>query len=1057
MRPRIIIIIIIYRLYTARRHAAECPRRGAASRDVLEIPTVEGSHLLHHVREAPDGSYTCRWCPRRVPWGNLPVLLQHVIDHGHHQSGGRRQQTDGVVPDHRADPDAARLRRELRETQAELGRLRALVARRTEAEGDDEERQPQADATFRQRLHLCRMCQRSFENRNLLSTHIRRIHHPDVVAQRREIPLRYELNQRFARTAILNYVLSPPGEAADYAWPDLDTLFRQDNAREIIIYYLLLNYNISVQLGVQVQLTKPVTGLDNAPSTVTSSFHFLLNRRRLFEHELQPTPGRPAGARIDEFLDEARIAMQQRLAHLEENGSGWCLVQVERVYVNIYDGTRTLDGRASVKKRQSELRSFLKQVLVNHERALELPLSTGQHCLLYCVAQYFQGGEFCPSKTLPQIFVRTRKTGDKKEEEEEEDALDAFIRTRGLVLPNGGDFKAPLSMALLKELEDLNRENLNFRINIHVLDASARTITPYQISEKPISTCAHSLDLLLLDLPNGGPSHYALITDLGLLRLRAVDASSGQLKKVGGSKTHVCRQCYARFGGEGTLLRHESGCFLSKETEDKDKDGDGWKQDLLSGGGQITMTPPAGSFRKFSDHHKTRPLPFMGVADFESAVREPGGEIDTPNRTAIHDQVPVSFGLAFIDTDTDEIVYQKMAASQTECMNLFFDAVDEAQKVLDKLINKYPNHNIDPRQSTRLRRAATACYLCKLDFTQTFEEEMAYGIQRKRAKTESSEKSGGGGVRAGRVVKGKPAKKKKDGCALPKTFRVLDHCHYTGAFLGVAHSSCNLLRQLRTRQIPIMVHNLSNFDQAFVVDHLRTLSKEDPERVRRLKPSGLVKNTQRFRVINLSSFKLVDSLSFINCSLDRAVKHLKAGNHEFKILKQSPLAATESGFDLCTRKGVFCYELLQDVEDFRRRTELPGQVDFYNALTKEACSDKDYAHAQLAFKTFDCKNMLDYLLAYNEIDILLLAEVVQAFRRVILGTFELDLLHYISLPSLSFDAFLKTSGVELELLSDKTLFQEIRSSIRGGLSFARERLVETQEERQIAYVDGKPN
>ena len=447
----------------------------------------------------------------------------------------------------------------------------------------------------------------------------------------------------------------------------------------------------------------------------------------------------------------------------------------------------------------------------------------------------------------------------------------------------------------------------------------------------------------------------------------------------------------------------------------------------------------------------------MGVADFESAVREPGGEIDTPNRTAIHDQVPVSFGLAFIDTDTDEIVYQKMAASQTECMNLFFDAVDEAQKVLDKLINKYPNHNIDPRQSTRLRRAATACYLCKLDFTQTFEEEMAYWIQRKRAKTESSEKSGGGGVRAGRVVKGKPAKKKKDGCALPKTFRVLDHCHYTGDFLGVAHSSCNLLRQLRTRQIPIMVHNLSNFDQAFVVDHLRTLSKEDPERVRRLKPSGLVKNTQRFRVINLSSFKLVDSLSFINCSLDRAVKHLKAGNHEFKILKQSPLAATESGFDLCTRKGVFCYELLQDVEDFRRRTELPGQVDFYNALTKEACSDKDYAHAQLAFKTFDCKNMLDYLLAYNEIDILLLAEVVQAFRRVILGTFELDLLHYISLPSLSFDAFLKTSGVELELLSDKTLFQEIRSSIRGGLSFARERLVETQEERQIAYVDGKPN
>ena len=36
--------------------------------------------------------------------------------------------------------------------------------------------------------------------------------------------------------------------------------------------------------------------------------------------------------------------------------------------------------------------------------------------------------------------------------------------------------------------------------------------------------------------------------------------------------------------------------------------------------------------------------------------------------------------------------------------------------------------------------------------------------------------------------------------------KVRDHCHYTGSYIGAAHSRCNLERQMDTR-LPIVFHN----------------------------------------------------------------------------------------------------------------------------------------------------------------------------------------------------------------------------------------------------------
>ena len=41
--------------------------------------------------------------------------------------------------------------------------------------------------------------------------------------------------------------------------------------------------------------------------------------------------------------------------------------------------------------------------------------------------------------------------------------------------------------------------------------------------------------------------------------------------------------------------------------------------------------------------------------------------------------------------------------------------------------------------------------------------------------------------------------------------KVVDHCHYSGKFLGFAHPECNLKRKTVNFN-PVMAHNLSNYD-----------------------------------------------------------------------------------------------------------------------------------------------------------------------------------------------------------------------------------------------------
>ena len=79
--------------------------------------------------------------------------------------------------------------------------------------------------------------------------------------------------------------------------------------------------------------------------------------------------------------------------------------------------------------------------------------------------------------------------------------------------------------------------------------------------------------------------------------------------------------------------------------------------------------------------------------------------------------------------------------------------------------------------------------------------------------------------------------------------------------------------------------------------------------------------------------------------------------------------------------------------------------------------------------------MLNYFIG----DVLLLADVFEAFRDVSLGNYDLDPAHYVSSPQLSWDAMLHITDCELTLINDKAMYSMIDGGLRGGVSMISQR------------------
>ena len=174
--------------------------------------------------------------------------------------------------------------------------------------------------------------------------------------------------------------------------------------------------------------------------------------------------------------------------------------------------------------------------------------------------------------------------------------------------------------------------------------------------------------------------------------------------------------------------------------------------------------------------------------------------------------------------------------------------------------------------------------------------------------------------------------------------------------------------------------------------------------------------------------RFIDSFKFMAASLDNLVNNLP--KDAFYNVKRY---YADDKLSLLTRKGVYPYEYMNSPEKLTE-TKLPPREAFYSRLNDEGIADENYAHARKVWETFEMKTLKDYHNLYNQVDVLLVADVFENFRDICIKNYKLDPAHYYTAPGLAWDAALKITKVELELLSVIDMLLMVEKGIRGGVS-----------------------
>lgn len=421
---------------------------------------------------------------------------------------------------------------------------------------------------------------------------------------------------------------------------------------------------------------------------------------------------------------------------------------------------------------------------------------------------------------------------------------------------------------------------------------------------------------------------------------------------------------------------------------------------LKAKGKSVKLAP---GYSYFENHNKRFKIPILGFFDFESANKRTLCKIckcykcdceTTAKTKALLEQVPISYSVVWVDTSHNSLeIIESRSYSGEDAVEDFLNYLGEVnERLIDYMIAK-PMEMSDADFTNY--EAATLCHICK------------------------------NGLNGDKVR---------------------DHDHATGFFLGAAHNKCNLKRR-KQRSIPLYAHNFAGYDSHPI---MAQLGRDNPF----LKISILARNSEKYTSVNLDNFQLMDTMSFMQTSLDNMAQDLVNDIHEFSLLHQFEKLNTPEKFVIATRKNVFPYDFIKSARQVRNTTEFPSRDDFYNKLTEEHISEEDYKFAKQVWYTMDFQNFEEYMEFYCMIDVLLLAESFLKFRTSIHRNFKLDCAQYVTLPSLAYDAMLLKTGAKISLDATEDMYHFIRQSIRGGHSFIGQRYCKAEIGKDdIAYID----
>lgn len=125
--------------------------------------------------------------------------------------------------------------------------------------------------------------------------------------------------------------------------------------------------------------------------------------------------------------------------------------------------------------------------------------------------------------------------------------------------------------------------------------------------------------------------------------------------------------------------------------------------------------------------------------------------------------------------------------------------------------------------------------------------------------------------------------------------------------------------------------------------------------------------------------RFLDSFSFMPSSLDKLAENL-SDNH---LHINQNYYKNDDTFKTMRKKGIYPYEYMDSFERYNE-TILPSISKFYDKLNRKECSQKEYMYANLVWNKMKCASLEDYTRIYMTNDVLLLADVFENFRNLIL-------------------------------------------------------------------------
>ena len=249
---------------------------------------------------------------------------------------------------------------------------------------------------------------------------------------------------------------------------------------------------------------------------------------------------------------------------------------------------------------------------------------------------------------------------------------------------------------------------------------------------------------------------------------------------------------------------------------------------------------------------------------------------------------------------------------------------------------------------------------------------------------------------------------------------------------------CNLMYKIPP-YIPIVFHNLSGYDAHLFIKELASLTDGSI--------GGIAKNTEDYisfsikvkvdKYINENGIerlkqielRFIDSFKFMSSSLDSLVNNLAKGGEQFFEFEEY----NENQYKLLIKKGIYPYEYMNNWDKFKEN-EFPPKEAFHSKLNMVGVREEDYEHPKRVWKEFGFKDLGEYHDLYLKMDVILLANVFEAFRRVCLKNYGLDPAHFYTAPGLAWKACLKKTRIRLELLLDPDMLLMFERGIRGGIT-----------------------